>query len=27
VMLLVVNIVNHPKDWYEHVGIPAEVQP
>jgi ACR3 family arsenite transporter len=27
VMLLVVNIVNHSKDWYEHAGIPAEVKP
>ncbi len=27
VMLLVVNIVNRSKDWYEHTGIPATVKP
>ncbi len=27
VMLLVVNIVNRSKGWYEHAGIPAEVKP
>jgi len=27
VMLLVVNIVNRSKGWYEHTGIPAEVKP
>src|ERR1700690_3854478 len=27
VMLLVVNIVNRSKDWYEHAGIPAEIKP
>ena len=27
VMLLVVNIVNRSKGWYEHAGLPAEVKP
>ncbi len=27
VMLLVVNIVNRSKGWYEHTGIPATVKP
>ena len=27
VMLLVVNIVNRSKGWYEHAGIPATVKP